>query len=146
MSDPHGAPFHAEVKVRFADVDAARLAFYPRIFGMFHVAFERLFEERFGIRYADVIEKDRIGFPTVHVECDFRAPLRFGDVADVEIAVERLGAKSTTLRYRMTRQPSALLCVEATATIVTVRVDDNSPMATPDRYRELFASIARGPP
>src|SRR5919204_2475923 len=106
MSDPHPTPFRVQVKVRFADVDAARLAFYPRIFGMFHVAFEQLFEERFGIPYADVIEKDRIGFPTVHVECDFKAPLRFGDVAQVEIAVERLGERSTTLRYRMTREPS----------------------------------------
>ena len=134
-------PFHAQVKVRFADVDAAGIAFYPRIFKMLHVAFEDLIEERLGIPYADVIGKDHVGFPTVHLECDFKAPLRFGEVADIEISVVRLGEKSTTLRYRVTSQSSGLLCVDAKATIVTVRVDGNSPLVTPEKYRALFASM-----
>ena len=132
-------PFHTQVKIRFADVDAAGLAFYPRIFEMLHLAFERLFEERFGISYADVIQKDHLGFPTVHLECDFKGPLRFGEVGQVEIAVERLGEKSISLRYRVGR--AGALCVDAKATVVSVRVEDNSPIPIPEKYRRWFAEV-----
>ena len=132
-------PFRAQLKVRFADVDAAGLAFYPRILKMFHVAFEELFDEKFGIPYADVLGRDHLGFPTVHLECDFKAALRLGEVVDVEISVERLGRKSITLRYRITR--GSVLCVDAKATVVTVRVEDNLPLDIPDGYRRLFESI-----
>ncbi len=132
-------PFQTKIEVRFADVDAAGLAFYPRILKMLHLAFERLFEERFGISYADVIQKDALGFPTVHLEVDFEAPLRFGDVAEGEIAVERVGVKSVTVRYRVRR--GGVLCVEARSTVVSVRVQENAPVPLPEKYRRWFEAV-----
>lgn len=90
--------------VRFADVDHAGIVYYPRFFHLFHVAFEELWRARIGARaYAELIDRDRVGFPAVRAECDYKAPLAFGDTAEIEVSVARLGAKSITFRYRVYR-------------------------------------------
>ncbi len=99
-------PFVHALPVRFADVDHAGIVYYPRFFHYFHVAFEELFRARMGPRaYVDLLDRDRIGFPAVHAEADYRAPLRFGDTALIELSVLRLGATSITFGYHVRRAP-----------------------------------------
>ncbi len=38
-------------------------------------------------------------FPRVHAEADYKAPLRFEDVVDVEVRLERLGDRSITWAF-----------------------------------------------
>jgi 4-hydroxybenzoyl-CoA thioesterase len=95
-------PFVHTTPVRFSDVDHAGLVYYPRFFHFFHLAFEELWRARLGPRaYVELIDRDRIGFPAVRAECDFRGPLRFGDDAEIEISIEKLGGKSIGFRYRV---------------------------------------------
>lgn len=134
--------FHAQMKVRFSDVDNAGIVYYPRFFHFFHVAFEEMFSEQFGVPYVDVIAKDRLGFPAVHAEVDFKAPLKFGDVADVEIGVERVGGKSATFVYHLRRGgPKGELCAVGKVTIATVSMDGFAAIPVPEKYRALFASV-----
>ncbi|MDB4957585.1 MAG: thioesterase superfamily protein [Myxococcales bacterium] len=96
--------FTYELPVRFADVDHAGIVYYPRFFHFFHVAFEELWRAKMGARaYSELIDRERVGFPCVHAECDFHAPLRFGDSAGIEVTVAKLGTKSITFRYRVFR-------------------------------------------
>ncbi len=44
--------------------------------------------------------KPEFGFPRVNATCDFKAPLKFEDEFEVEIAVEAIGRRS--VRYRCT--------------------------------------------
>ena len=98
------AAFRHDLPVRFGDVDHAGIVYYPRFFHFFHVAFEELWRARVGARaYAELIDRDRVGFPAVRAECAFTAPLRFGDTAEIEVTVARLGGKSITFRYRIFR-------------------------------------------
>jgi 4-hydroxybenzoyl-CoA thioesterase len=97
-------PFTFTTPIRFADVDHAGIVYYPRFFHLFHLAFEELFRVRMGARaYVDLLDGRRIGFPAVRAEADYRQPLRFGDTADIELSVARLGGKSITFRYRVFR-------------------------------------------
>lgn len=119
-------PFHCAVPVRFADVDHAGIVYYPRFFHFFHVAFEELWRARLGPRaYAELIDRDRVGFPAVRAECAFTAPLRFGDTAELEVSVARLGGKSITFRYRIYRAatPEQPRAPSAEGTVVCAVVD-----------------------
>lgn len=90
--------------VRFADVDHAGIVYYPRFFHYFHLAFEELWRQRIGPRaYSELLDKDRVGFPAVRAECDFKGPLRFGDTAEIVLSIAKLGTKSITFRYRVFR-------------------------------------------
>jgi 4-hydroxybenzoyl-CoA thioesterase len=92
-----------ERAVRFEDVDAANIVFFGRFFGYCHEAMETLFEREIEGGYVGLITKRRIGFPAVHVECDFKHPLRYGEVARIAVSVERIGTKSCAFRYAITR-------------------------------------------
>ena len=46
-------------------------------------AFERWWEEDVGRPYHLVINEDKVGFPAVHIESDFKRPVKFGDPYDI---------------------------------------------------------------
>lgn len=92
-----------ERPIRFEDVDAANIVFFARFFNYGHEAMESLLGEVEG-GYAHLILQRKIGMPAVHCEADFMAPLRFGDVARIQVTVPRIGHKSCTYNYAIYRQ------------------------------------------
>jgi 4-hydroxybenzoyl-CoA thioesterase len=140
--------------VRFADVDHAGIVYYPRFFHLFHVAFEELWRQRIGARaYSQLIDRDRVGFPAVRAECDFKAPLKFGDTAEIEVTVPRLGAKSITFRYRIFRSSEGestppvsddrerVLCAEGTVVCAVVDLARFVAMPVPERVVAMLSDL-----
>jgi 4-hydroxybenzoyl-CoA thioesterase len=133
--------------VRFADVDHAGIVYYPRFFHLFHVAFEELWRARIGPQaYSDIIDRDRIGFPAVRAECDFKAPLKFGDTAEIEVSIPRMGAKSITFRYRIFRAPAAddqdrRSCAEGQVVCAVVDLARFVAVAIPERVTAMLADL-----
>lgn len=139
-------PFVFTTPVRFADVDHAGIVYYPRFFHYFHLAFEELFRVRLGARaYVDLLDQDRVGFPAVRAEADYQAPLAFGDLAEIELAVERLGRSSITFKYQVWRaaEPGRERALCATGKVVTAVVDLNAFKAVPvpERIAQLLADL-----
>ena len=91
-------PFRTRIPVRFGDVDHAGIVFYPQFFIYFHEAFEDFFNEN-SLAYHELLAQQRIGFPTVHIENDYKLPLRYGDSLDIELSVPKLGQRSAVFRY-----------------------------------------------
>ena len=88
--------------VRFADVDAARIVFFARYLEYCHDALEALFAPLPG-GYSAMINDRDVGVPSVRIEVDYRAPLRYGDTARICVQVEQVGTTSCTFRYDMYR-------------------------------------------
>jgi 4-hydroxybenzoyl-CoA thioesterase len=129
--------------VRFADVDHAGIVYYPRFFHYFHVAFEELWRARVGPRaYSELLDRDRVGFPAVRAECDFSAPLRFGDTAEIEVSVTRLGTKSITFRYRVTRVEDRVLCATGHVVCATVDLARFVAVPVPERISAMLRDLA----
>jgi 4-hydroxybenzoyl-CoA thioesterase len=140
------APFVHALPVRFSDVDHAGIVYYPRFFHFFHVAFEELWRARVGPRaYSELLDRDRVGFPAVRAECAFLSPLRFGDTAEIEVRVSRLGGKSITFRYRIYRAatPEQPRTASAEGTVVCAVVDLARFVAipVPERVTALLADL-----
>lgn len=132
--------------VRFADVDHAGIVYYPRFFHYFHLAFEELFRVRMGPRaYVELLDRDRIGFPAVRAEADYRAPLRFGDTAVIVLSIARLGASSITFRYQVSRAAgddgTSVVCAEGQVVCAVVDLSAFRAVAIPDRLRTLFSDL-----
>ncbi len=142
------APFVHRIPVRFSDVDHAGIVYYPIFFHYFHVAFEEFFLQRMGARsYVELLDVDRVGFPSVASDCTYKSPLRFGDEVDVEMSIEKMGGKSVRFRYRMYRvdtdaDAERTLCAEGTNTTAVVDLDRFVAVALPDRVDALFRQIA----
>jgi 4-hydroxybenzoyl-CoA thioesterase len=134
-------PFRTTIQVRFGDVDHAGIVYYPRFYIYFHEAFEDFFNLS-GIPYFELLDQQRIGFPTVHVETDFRKPLRYGDSLDIELVVAKLGQRSVTMRYQGYRHRDGELSVTAETTLTCVDMDSFKPRPIPDTLRQLFTRFA----
>ena len=96
--------------VRFEEVDAAAIVFFGRFLSYGHEAMEALFGALPG-GYHGVVVKRGIGFPAVHVDADYTAPLRFGDTLTIELDVVKIGTTSCTFRYRMRRQDGVAVAI-----------------------------------
>jgi 4-hydroxybenzoyl-CoA thioesterase len=117
-------PYRAQIEVQFGDIDQAQIVYYPRFIHYFHVAMEQFFRDVVGIDYARVMNEHRLGHPTVHLEVDFQRPLRYGDIVEIDIVIERVGGTSVAWLYTVHRRGHPE--VHATGRVVTVNIDLDS--------------------
>jgi 4-hydroxybenzoyl-CoA thioesterase len=127
--------FTTSILVRFGDLDAAGIAYYPRLVDFLTRAFEDFFTGHVGKSFPDVL-RGGLGFPTVKVEMEFLAPLRHGDTVDVTVAVEHLGRSSVRLLYEGAVQGRPVF--RARNTVVAVDVKTFRSVPVPDWLRERF--------
>ncbi len=137
------AAYETAVKVRFGDVDAAGIAYFPSIYNMIHRIFEDMWEFHVGVPYVDLINGQGLGFPLVHSDVNFRSPLRFGDEPRVVVTCEKLGRSSLALRYRFFLGEE--LALDACMTTACIEMARLKSCAIPDIYRESLTSLMNDP-
>ena len=128
-------PFRSLLKIRFGDIDHAGIVYYPRFLHYFHVALEEFFGQQLGIDYPILIDEHRIGLPTVHLQTDFRRPLRYGDQIDVEVSVLKIGTSSITFGYRVFKPGKEEPWIEGHNVAVCLDMDTFKKKDIPDWLR-----------
>jgi YbgC/YbaW family acyl-CoA thioester hydrolase len=130
--------FTIEERVRWGDVDAARIIFYGAYIHFFEFAETELFRE-VGLHYGVMFDDLKIWLPRVHLECDFHRAARLDDLLEVSVYVGRIGNKSMRLNFEVRRQGSEELV--ATAHFVLAAVDQNTfeTVPIPSELREKLA-------
>ena len=132
-------PFQANIKVCFSDIDNAGIVYYPRFLHYFHVALEDFFALELGVDYSTLLQKHRIGFPTVHLEADFRRKLSYGDHLLVEVGVANIGNTSVTWNYNVSRiQEPAKIVTEGKNITVCMNMDTFEKRDLPAWLRTLL--------
>ncbi|MBL0924773.1 MAG: acyl-CoA thioesterase [Sphingomonadaceae bacterium] len=91
--------FVHRTKIRFAHVDAAGIVFYPRYFEMLNAAVEDWFAEDFGRDFRSLHLEERIGTPTVQLECEFVSPAMLGDEIAVHLTPVKIGNSSCRFAF-----------------------------------------------
>lgn len=129
--------FVYERPVRFEEVDAAGIVFFARFMHYAHEAMEQLFGGLDG-GYVKLVNVRRIGLPAVHVACDFRSPLRFGDVARIEARVARIGNKSVAFRYDFRRASDGADVATVEHVCAVTSLDAMRAIPIPDDVRALL--------
>lgn len=91
--------FKVTRRVEFSETDMAGIMHFSNYFRFMETA-EHAFYRSLGF---SVVLKDLdppIGFPRVHAECDFRKPLRFEDLVEVQLLVREKKSKSISYCFR----------------------------------------------
>ena len=128
-------------KIRFDDVDGAGIVYYPQFFHLCHKAFEDFFDDPASVSYPQLINEKRRGFPTVAIDSDFSAPLRYGDIALVKVAIDTIGRSSAIFNYEIRRKSDSKLCFSAKITKVFMDLDSNTVLPVTEDIRSLWESI-----
>lgn len=79
--------------VRFQDIDAAGIVFYPRVLEYASDVYISFLAAR-GLHLPKALEAASYKIPLVHAEADYMAPMRFGDAITVEIVALEIGRTS----------------------------------------------------
>jgi 4-hydroxybenzoyl-CoA thioesterase len=136
--------FRAQMKVCFGDIDYAGIVYYPRFLHYFHVTLEEFFEKEIGINYPTILEKHRLGFPTVHLKTDFRQPLRYGDIIEIEIKVVHVGKTSVRWAYKARRTSDEQVVVEGENVTVSLHMDTFEKIETPEWLKQDLLKYQQG--
>lgn len=115
-------PFRWTTRILFIDTDASGRIHYTSLFRYFEAA-EIEFFRSIGVLH----DHPGIGFPRVHVECDYRRAICYDDRLDIEVSVGRLGNTSIQLKFRVLKDEAEAAC----GNVVIASLDRQTERATP---------------
>jgi len=133
--------FTIEERVRWGDVDAARIIFYGAYIRFFEYAETELFRE-VGLQYGVMFDELKIWLPRVHLECDFKRAARLDDLLEVSVFVRRFGTKSMRLNFEVRRNGEEELIATAHFVLAAVNQDTFETVPIPAELRERLAPYA----
>ena len=137
------ATYRTKLKVRFGDIDQAGIVYYPRFLHYFHIALEEFFSNELGIDYPTVVLRHHIGLPTVHLKTDFRKPLRYGDVFEVEVRVLSVGETSIKFGYTAFFENQNVVALEGHNITVCIEMQTFEKKKVPDWLREKLVAYQK---
>jgi YbgC/YbaW family acyl-CoA thioester hydrolase len=134
--------FSIEERVRWGDVDAARIIFYGAYIRFFEFAETELFRA-VGLPYGVMFDELDVWLPRAHLECDFRRAAQLDDLLEVSVYVGRIGTKSLRLNFEVRRKGAAEIIAEAHFILVAVRRDTFETVVVPDELKRRLAPFTR---
>ena len=129
---------HTEkMRVNWVDTDGSGAIHYTAALRYFEVAEHQLMRKLFG--QSLWFTERSFGFPRVHVECDYKAPLRYPDEFECTARMVGAGYKSVTYGYEI-RRSDGVLCI--VGNIVAVMLDKNGKsMPLPQEFHEVLERV-----
>ena len=128
--------FEREQLIRFSHCDPAGIVFFPQYFVLFNGHVEDWFDEGLALGYAKVVIGQRIGLPTVALNCEFMKPSRMGERVQLGLAVRELGRSS--IKLDLTCRQGDELRVRVRQVIVTTSLDDGLSRPIPPNVRDAI--------
>jgi acyl-CoA thioester hydrolase len=127
-------PFIYQTRVRFGDTDASGRIFYASLLNHFDAAETEFLRSR-DLTYTS-FQESGLGFPRVHVECDYSSALVYDDLMDIAVTVDRVGGASFTLAFAVS--VNARHAARGKLTIVCLDRATQRATSLPERLREAL--------
>ncbi|MEM0161351.1 MAG: thioesterase family protein [Thermoplasmata archaeon] len=125
--------FKTKYRVSWVDTDALGIMHFSNYFRACEKV-EEEFTNSLGVSFSS---SKNISFPRVKATCDFKYPLRFNDIAVIELKIKELGKKHITYHFDIfneTQQKEAARCELTIASINNEFV----PIPIPEEYIKLL--------
>lgn len=124
-----------ELKVYYEDTDCGGVVYYANYLRYF----ERARTERFASRGIDLAEYQGNGvvFAVVRAEIDYKSPARYGDLLEVDTAIEGVKGSSFTVHYIIRRKKDGAVLVTGGTRMACVN-REMKPIRLPDEIRDAL--------
>ena len=113
--------FRQTHRVEFSDTDMAGIMHFSNFF-YFMEATEAAFFRSLGYSIFPGTTDGKVGWPRVHVDCDFRHPLHFEDLVEVHLLVREKKEKALILTFIFRKLNEPSIQEVARGTIITTCV------------------------
>lgn len=139
--------FRATRRVEFSDTDMAGIMHYSNFFRFMETA-EHGFYRSLGFSVVMPETDPRLGWPRVHAECDYKRPLRFEDLVEIQLLVKERRTKSIsyTFRFWKLNEEPKVEVARGLLTIVCVAHNPDGKMSSVPIPQEIAEKIEVAPP
>ena len=134
--------FRIEERVRWGDVDAARIIFYGAYIRFFEIAETELFRS-VGLAYGRMFDELDVWLPRVHLECDFKQAAQLDDLLEVSVYVRHVGRTSLRLNFEVRRNGDPSLVALAHFVLVAVQRGTFNSVPVPDELKRRLGSYIK---
>jgi 4-hydroxybenzoyl-CoA thioesterase/acyl-CoA thioester hydrolase len=137
--------YRMQRRVEFCETDAAGIAHFSAFFQYMEQA-EHALLRHLGLSVLQRDEQGAISWPRVSAHCDFEAAVRFEQLVDIEVSVERIGERSVTYGFGM--RHDARQIARGRMTSVCCRIADDhlpQPIPIPSWIAERLRPYVAGP-
>lgn len=138
------APFRLLIRVRYAECDAQQVVFNARYGDYVDLAVTEFMRALFPPTGFRELFARGLDNQVVRLDTQWSAPARFDDVLAIEVACERLGNTSYTLRLAFSQARAGSAVAEARITYVLVSHAEHRKLPLPDWLRDKLAAGAPG--
>ena|SRR5581483_2336687 len=123
--------FKATRRVEFSETDMAGIVHYSNFFKYMETA-EHAFFRSLGVSVVMDRHDPPMGWPRVHAECDYLAPLKFEDEIEIHMLVTEKKAKSLSYIFRIRKLNTAphIEVARGKLTVVCVTRDAHGKMSS----------------
>ena len=135
--------FTLPMSVRFQDVDAFGIVFYPQVQAYCHDAYVQFLSQHQCPLHKALTDKSWAA-PLVHAEADYLKPLRFGDAILVQLVAAVQQGSVVTLGFRINRDSGEPVAVAQTAHVF-VDPTTFARVAPPARMLAALATLGSTP-
>lgn len=143
---PAANAFARERPIRFQDVDAAGIIFYPRALELCHDVYVEFLAD-VGFPLHESLQGAWIA-PIRHAEADYLRPLRFGDRVEIALVAARLGPAAppseVTIGYRITSLADDEVAIVAQTVHTFLDRQSFQRTAIPEGLERAFALLGEG--
>lgn len=137
MDDPF---YRVNVRVHWADTDAAGVVWFGNFLRFFEEAEDELFRA-LGRTRLELINDFGILMPRVDASCRFRSPARAEEVLEIGIAVDSITERRIVYRFEARERDARRLVAEGTYRVACVKQDGFTAVEFPPELRGLFSRM-----
>ncbi|MCM8817621.1 MAG: acyl-CoA thioesterase [Candidatus Omnitrophica bacterium] len=120
-------------KIYYHDTDAGGVVYYSNYLKFFEEGRTEYFEEK-GLFTEELLKKG-IAFVVAKAEIEYKRPVRYKDIIDVETQILEIGNTSITFEQKVMKD--GVLCCQAKITIVCVN-ENLKPVRIPDDIKNVL--------
>lgn len=120
--------FNVTRKIRFGHVDAAGIAFYPRLVEMLNDTVEDFFDQVIDYSFQKMHLQQKCGLPTVSLQVDFKKSIALGDEILWSLNVLEISRSSFSVRIIATS--ADVVHLSADIKLVYVQLTENGIKST----------------
>ena len=129
--------YRVNVRVHWADTDAAGVVWFGNFLRFFEEAEDELFRA-LGRTRMELIEDFGILMPRVEASCRFRSPVRAEEVLEIDIAVESITERRIAYRFQARERDTRRIACEGAYRVACVSQETFKATEFPPELRALF--------
>lgn len=122
-------------RIEFRETDMAGIVHFSNFFVYMEQA-EHEFLRSLGLGVICEVDGQNISWPRVNASCNYRNAIRFEEMIDIELSIERIGGKSITFGFEFFRD--GIVVADGSLTVVCCKFEHGGPkpesMAIPESF------------